>query len=49
MPDDDSGATLTVSGSVEEKLDGGRVRIGLTATAGDSKVLAGASAVVRLD
>ena len=49
VPDDDQGAKLTVRGTVEEKLDGGRVRIALTATVGESKVLAGATAVVRLD
>ena len=52
VPDDDRGATLTVSGKVEEKLDGGRVVVGLTATVGDGegaqKVLSGARAVVRL-
>ena len=49
VPDDDAGATLTVSGTVEEKLDDGRVRVGLTATVGGAKVLIGATAVVRLD
>jgi acyl dehydratase len=48
VPDDDRGATLTVSGRVEDKLDGGRVRIALTATVGEDRVLSGASAVVRL-
>ena len=52
VPDDDRGATLTVSGKVEEKLDGGRVVVGLTATVGDGEgaqnVLSGARAVVRL-
>ena len=57
VPDDDQGATLTVRGRVEEKLDSGRVVVGLTATAtfggaGDgeapAKVLYGARAVVRL-
>ena len=56
VPDDDRGATLTVSGKVEEKLDGGRVVVGLTATVGvgegegegAQKVLSGARAVVRL-
>ena len=52
VPDDDRGATLTVSGTVEEKLDGGRVVVGLTATVGEGdgtqKVLSGARAVVRL-
>ena len=48
VPDDDQGATLTVSGTVEEKLDGGRVVVGLTATVGEDRVLSGAKAVVRL-
>jgi hypothetical protein len=33
---------------VEEKLDGNRVVLGLTARAGDAKVLTRARAVVRL-
>ena len=49
VPDDDTGATLVVAGSVEEKLDGGRVRVSLTASVGEQKVLSRASAVVRLD
>jgi acyl dehydratase len=49
VPDDDQGALLTVSGRVEEKLDGNRVLVGLTATiAGGTQVLSGARAVVRL-
>ena len=48
VPDDDAGAQLTVSAAVEEKLDGGRVVLALTATVGESKVLAGSRAVVRL-
>ena len=48
VPDDGAGATLTVSGIVEDKLDGNRVVVGLTATVGDGKVLTGAKAVVRL-
>lgn len=48
VADDDQGATLTVSGRVEEKLDGGRVVVGLTATVGDGKVLTAAKAVVQL-
>ena len=48
VPDDDKGATLTVSGEVTEKLDGNRVVVTLTATADDSAVLQGARAVVRL-
>ena len=48
VPDDDAGATLVVSGRVEDKLDDGRVRVALTATVGDDTVLAKARAVVRL-
>ena len=48
VPDDDKGATLTVTGSVEEKLDDNRVVVVLEATAGGEKVLQGARATVRL-
>jgi acyl dehydratase len=48
VPDDDRGATLTVSGTVEEKNDDGTVVVGLTATVDGNKVLMGAKAVVRL-
>jgi acyl dehydratase len=48
VPDDDAGATIEVSGTVEEKLDGNRVVIGLTARSGGAKVLSRARAVVRL-
>ncbi len=48
VADDDQGATLTVTGTVEDKLDGGRVVVGLTARVGDSKVLTAAKAVVQL-
>jgi hypothetical protein len=48
VPDDDTGATLTVSGVVEDKLEESRVVVGLTATVGGSKVLSAARAVVRL-
>ena len=49
VPDDDKGALLTVSGRVEDKLDGNRVVVGLTATIeGGTEVLSGARAVVRL-
>ena len=48
VPDDDTGATLVVSGVVEDKLEGSRVVVGLTATVGESKVLSAAKAVVRL-
>jgi acyl dehydratase len=48
IEDDDKGATLTVSGTVEEKNDDGTVVVGLTATVDGDKVLMGAKAVVRL-
>jgi acyl dehydratase len=49
VPDDDKGALLTVSGRVEDKLEGNRVVVGLTATIeGGTQVLSGARAVVRL-
>ena len=48
VPDDDQGATLAVEGTVEEKLDGNRVVVGLTATVEGNKVLMAARAVVRL-
>ncbi len=48
VPDDDVGAIIEVSGKVEEKLDGNRVVLGLTAQAAGAKVLTRARAVVRL-
>jgi acyl dehydratase len=48
VPDDDQGATISVSGTVEEKLDGNLVALALTARSGESKVLTRARAVVRL-
>ncbi len=48
VPDDDVGATISVSGRVEEKLDGNRVALALTAKSADTKVLTKARAVVRL-
>jgi len=48
VPDDDAGATIEVSGTVEEKLDGNLVAVALTARSGDAKVLTRARAVVRL-
>ena len=47
VEDDDKGATLTVSGVVEEKNDDGTVVVGLTATVNGDKVLMGAKAIVR--
>jgi acyl dehydratase len=48
VPDDDQGATIEVSGQVEEKLDGSRVTLALTARSAGTKVLTRARAVVRL-
>jgi acyl dehydratase len=48
VPDDDAGAAIEVSGQVEDKLDGNRVVVALTARSGDAKVLTRARAVVRL-
>ena len=48
VPDDDTGATITVSGQIEEKLDGNLVAVALTARSADTKVLTRARAVVRL-
>jgi len=48
VPDDDTGTTLTVSGTVEDKLDDRRVTVVLTARCGDAKVLTQARAVVQL-
>ena len=48
VPDDDTGATIEVSGTVEERLDGNLVAVALTARSGDAKVLTRARAVVRL-
>jgi acyl dehydratase len=48
VPDDDVGAAIEVSGTVEEKLDGNRVVLGLTARSGGAKVLTRSRAVVRL-
>ncbi|MEU4701827.1 MaoC family dehydratase [Nonomuraea dietziae] len=48
VPDDDQGATVTVSGVVEEKLEDKKVVVGLTAKSGDARVLSKARAVVQL-
>jgi len=48
VPDDDTGAAIEVSGTVEEKLDGNLVAVALTARSGGAKVLTRARAVVRL-
>ncbi len=49
VPDDDAGAVVEVSGVVAAVLDGGRVRVDLTATHAGAKVLGRAQAVVALD
>lgn len=48
VPDDDTGASIVLSGVVEDKLDDNRVKVGLTARSGDAKVLTRAQATVRL-
>jgi len=48
VPDDDAGATITVTGQVEQKLEGNRVAVGLTVRSAGAKVLTRARAVVRL-
>ncbi len=48
VPDDDEGATITVSGRIEEKLEDNRVIVVLTARSGGSRVLSRARAVVQL-
>jgi acyl dehydratase len=48
VPDDDQGAAIEISGQVEDKLDGNRVAIALTARSAGTKVLTRARAVVRL-
>jgi acyl dehydratase len=48
VPDDDHGATIEISGQVEEKLADNQVAIALTASSSGEKVLTRARAVVRL-
>ena len=48
VPDDDTGAEVTVRGRVGAVLEEGRVRVDLTVTSGGEKVLYLARAVVRL-
>ncbi len=48
VPDDDRGATISVTGKVGEKLEGNLVALALTARSGEGKVLTRARAVVRL-
>ncbi|MFB4305648.1 MaoC/PaaZ C-terminal domain-containing protein [Actinomadura sp. GTD37] len=45
---DEGGATLEISGKVEEKLDDNKVVVALTARSADQKVLTRAKAVVKL-
>ncbi len=48
VPDDEQGATVTFGGSVAAKLDDQQVRLTLTATCGEAKILGAAKAIVRL-
>ncbi len=48
VPDDDTGASIELSGTVEEILDGNCVAVAITARSGYAKVLTRARAVVRL-
>ena len=48
VPDDDTGAEVTVRGRIAQVIDGGRVRVDLTVTSGGEKVLSLARAVVAL-
>ncbi|MDH2429941.1 MaoC family dehydratase [Sphaerisporangium sp. TRM90804] len=48
VPDNEAGAVISVSGVVEEKLDGNLVVLALTARSGDARVLSRARATVRL-
>jgi acyl dehydratase len=48
VPDDETGAEVTVRGTVGAVLDGGRVRVDLTVTSAGEKVLSLARATVRL-
>lgn len=48
VPDDNEGATIEVSASVSELLEGNRARIAITASSGGQTVLGKATAVVQL-
>jgi acyl dehydratase len=48
VPDDDQGATITISGVIEDKLEDKRVVVALNARSGDARVLSKARAVVQL-
>ena len=47
VPDDDTGATIEVTGTVAEQLDDGRVAISIVARQDGNKVLSRARAVIR--
>ena len=48
VPDDDAGATIEVSGTIEEMLGDGRVALALTVRSGGAKVLSRVRAVIQL-
>jgi acyl dehydratase len=48
VPDDDKGATVEMTGTVTERLDGQRVAVDVAARSDGTKVLTRARAVVRL-
>ncbi|XVQ86834.1 MaoC family dehydratase [Microbispora siamensis] len=48
VPDDDNGATITISGVIEDKREDKRVVVALTARSGDARVLSKARAVIQL-
>ncbi len=48
VPDDDTGATITVSAAVQEKLEDRRVAVAVTARTNDAGVLSQARAVLQL-
>jgi acyl dehydratase len=48
VPDDDAGATIEVSGMIEEKLGDGRVALALTVRSAGAKVLSRVRAVIQL-
>ncbi|WP_153505543.1 MaoC family dehydratase [Cumulibacter manganitolerans] len=49
VPDDDEGATVTVTAKIAKKLEDNRVRVDIEARSDGEKVLSLARAVVRLD
>lgn len=48
VPDDADGVLVTYGGRVAEKLDDNRVRVDLTGSCGEEKILGAARAIVRL-